>query len=248
MFPSESNSQQHLPSFIMQNSYPSYYQPWSQPPPFNSLHSVTPVPNLSSYYNGFFLYPQQFAPGLILSTEELPAPTEYSQNIAASDIRGSASCSPSPYNEHSYLNHEQGSPVIHLKEEDYPETRSIVAANKTRKSKTVKDCDYKPNRPEKRIIRKRIHENANRNILPNELHQIASFLMKSNKSGHLLNRIMKRNPPPNPQFKASRFYLYQTGLKEAMNKYGSQQSLKVVAGELEPECCIWEKEEQLYYC
>jgi hypothetical protein len=42
-----------------------------------------------------------------------------------------------------------------------------------------------------------MHLNENRNIIPNEINQIFSFVLKKKKSEHLVAKLMKKYPPEN---------------------------------------------------
>jgi hypothetical protein len=90
----------------------------------------------------------------------------------------------------------------------------------------IHDKEYKPYRSEKKEGRKKIHENENRNIVPNEVSQIMSFLQKKSKSGPVLERIWAKNNPVEKSFSIKRFYLYQSLLKEKVGHYSNEASLK----------------------
>lgn len=45
-----------------------------------------------------------------------------------------------------------------------------------------------------------------------------------------------------------RFYLYQSLLKEKINHYANEESLRYLLKHLEPECVIYSREEQEIYC
>lgn len=87
------------------------------------------------------------------------------------------------------------------------------SASKKGGKRAVSDRDYLPNKSEKKVSRRRSHENENRNVVPNEINQIVSFVQKRNKSGVLLEKIMRRYPPASASFTLPRFYLYQALLK-----------------------------------
>jgi chorismate mutase len=61
--------------------------------------------------------------------------------------------------------------------------------------KSQNDKDYNPNKTERKVCRKRTHENKNRNVVPNEINQIISFIQKKNKSGHLVSKLFEKFPP-----------------------------------------------------
>lgn len=51
------------------------------------------------------------------------------------------------------------------------------------------DKDYQPVQEKKKKRAVKYQENENRNIVPNEINQIFSFIQKKNKSGALLARM-----------------------------------------------------------
>lgn len=101
------------------------------------------------------------------------------------------------------------------------------------------DKDYHPHKHEKREVRKRLHENENRNVVPNEINQIISFLQKKTKSGAILQRLWNKYPADNENYSVARFYLYQKVLKEGVGHYSNEASLKLLSGLYEPECRVW---------
>lgn len=61
---------------------------------------------------------------------------------------------------------------------------------KKEKSKLRKEEeDFKPNTPEPKKSR-RTPQNANRNVIPNIMHQVISFLQKKNKSEKIVERLI----------------------------------------------------------
>jgi hypothetical protein len=89
-------------------------------------------------------------------------------------------------------------------------------------------------------------ENENRNIIPNEINQIFSFIQKCNKSGYLLDRLLLRLPHA-PQFSAKRYYLYQRLLRNKLSHYTNENSLRIVNELYEPKCESWPEQEQRFY-
>jgi hypothetical protein len=81
-------------------------------------------------------------------------------------------------------------------------------------------------------------ENENRNIIPNEINQIFSFIQKKNKSGHIVEKLFKKFPH-GEGFSPKRFYLYQSLLKGRLGHYTNEKSLKL--------CESWSESEQRYY-
>lgn len=84
-----------------------------------------------------------------------------------------------------------------------------------------------------------MHENENRNVIPNEINQIISFLQKQTKSGAILERLWKKYPAPDASYSLGRFYLYQRMLKERVGHYSNEASLKLLSGLYEPDCRVW---------
>lgn len=51
------------------------------------------------------------------------------------------------------------------------------------------DDEFLPNVPEEKKKR-RTPQNANRNIVPNIMHQVISFMLKKSRSGHLVEKLL----------------------------------------------------------
>ena len=109
-----------------------------------------------------------------------------------------------------------------------------VGESRVRKTKgKTMDREYLPHRSEKKELRKRLHENENRNVVPNEINQIISFLQKRSKSEGVLSRLWERFPG-GEGYSVSRFYLYQGILKERTGHYSNEQQLKLLGQLYEP--------------
>lgn len=80
------------------------------------------------------------------------------------------------------------------------------------------DKDYSPKRDKVKKQAPQYQENDNRNIIPNEINQIFSFLQKKNKSGHIVDKLFNKLPH-NPEFTPKRYYLYQSLLKNKLGHY-----------------------------
>ncbi len=69
------------------------------------------------------------------------------------------------------------------------------------------------------------NQNKFRNIVPNLIYQIFSYLEKPQKSGSALSRIIDQEKLDPETLK--NFYIYQKLLKAKANKYISEKSLKI---------------------
>jgi hypothetical protein len=58
---------------------------------------------------------------------------------------------------------------------------------------------------------------------------------------------MLKHPPSSPCHTPKRFYLYQSLLKDKVSNYINEASLQLVTQLYEPECHVYELEEQRYY-
>jgi hypothetical protein len=96
-----------------------------------------------------------------------------------------------------------------------------------------------PHRKERKEVRKRQKENENRNIIPNEMNQILSFIEKRPKSGRLLQLLWAKHPPQHHDYSLSRFYLLQRHFKARVGLYGTEASFKLFNSLIEPECKVW---------
>jgi hypothetical protein len=90
------------------------------------------------------------------------------------------------------------------------------------------DREYNPLRHEKRAARRRAHENENRNVVPNEINQIISFIQKPSKSGRLVERLLAKFPAEGEGYSLRRFYLYQALLREKVGHYTNERSLRLI--------------------
>ena len=127
-------------------------------------------------------------------------------------------------------------------------TKSSVAKKPKRGMLSLEeeDKDYKPMPEKKKKRRVKYQENENRNIVPNEINQIFSFIQKKNKSGLLLERLFQKYHHPE-NYTIKRFYLYQTLLKNRLGHYTNEKSLKHLRQIYEPNCENWSGEEQRFY-
>lgn len=117
---------------------------------------------------------------------------------------------------------------------------------KTEKIMIEQDHEYLPKveRKKKNIVK--YQENENRNIIPNEINQIFSFIQKKNKSGTVIDRLLAKYPHPQ-NYTSKRFYLYQGLLKNRLGHYANEKSLRYLSELYEPKCENWPEEEQRFY-
>lgn len=74
---------------------------------------------------------------------------------------------------------------------------------------------------------RRSPQNANRNVVPNIMHQVISFLQKKSKSEKVLLRVIQRLGVGHI-CSPKRFYLYQVLIKDKLNHYLNGESLIVL--------------------
>jgi len=98
----------------------------------------------------------------------------------------------------------------------------------------VRDLEYIPNRSEKKGPKRIIKENENRNVIPNEINQILSFLQKRAKSERLLKKIWAKYSPPTQECSLSRFYLLQNYMKGKIEHCNNETSFKLLKSLIEP--------------
>ena len=93
---------------------------------------------------------------------------------------------------------------------------------RTQKEKKAPE-EYIPYRSEDKKKRKS-RQSLYRNILPNILHQIFSFINKKNKSLKCVQKI-NSSFPTEQEIEVDRFYLYQKLVKEKTNRYINENAL-----------------------
>jgi len=59
----------------------------------------------------------------------------------------------------------------------------------------------------------------NRNVVPNIIRLILSFIQKKGKSMSLVEKLLRLYNPDPLNYTLSRFYLFQKAIKEKMNNY-----------------------------
>jgi hypothetical protein len=79
-------------------------------------------------------------------------------------------------------------------------------------------------------------ENSKRNIIPNEIHQILSIILKKNRSADMVEKLLSKYSAKicSTQLSVQRFYLYQSLLKEKINHYANEESLRYLLRNLDP--------------
>ena len=65
---------------------------------------------------------------------------------------------------------------------------------------------------------RRTPQNANRNVIPNVMHQVISYLQKKSKSEQVIMKIISKLGITE-SFSVKRFYLYQLLIKNKLNHY-----------------------------
>lgn len=65
---------------------------------------------------------------------------------------------------------------------------------------------------------KKNQQNENRNIIPNVVNQILSYIQKKNKSLSMTEKIFEKYNPKS-DWSVKRFYLYQNMLKNKISHY-----------------------------
>ena len=93
---------------------------------------------------------------------------------------------------------------------------------------------------------RRTPQNANRNVVPNIMHQVISYLQKKSKSEKMVKRVMKKLGVEEI-CTIRRFYLYQVLIKDKLNHYINGDSISVLKTIQEPSCTVYSEEEQNLY-
>lgn len=93
---------------------------------------------------------------------------------------------------------------------------------------------------------RRTPQNSNRNVVPNIMHQVISFLQKKSKSERLVEKYIKQTGIADI-CSVKRFYYYQLLIKEKLNHYVNADSLAVLRDLQEPLCEVYSECEQRHY-
>lgn len=89
-------------------------------------------------------------------------------------------------------------------------------------------------------------KNENRNIVPNLINQMISYLLKKIKSQKLIKRIFQ-NLPHDASWTEKKFYLYMKKIKESITHYVNQNVILKFLEIHEPKCELYDYDEQLFY-
>jgi hypothetical protein len=85
----------------------------------------------------------------------------------------------------------------------------------------------------------------NRNILPNIINLIVSYIRRINKSKKIVKKILQKYK--DDRYTLKRFYSYQIYLKSAISIYTSKNILHLVITFCDPSSTIFRVDEQRYY-
>lgn len=87
-----------------------------------------------------------------------------------------------------------------------------------------------------------MRSNENRNVMPNLVHQIFSFLFKPKKSLPIVRTLFEGSTLEGVS--VDRFYLYQALIKESMNHYVNHTSLSILQKLADPTTSVFSSVEQ----
>ena len=91
-------------------------------------------------------------------------------------------------------------------------------------------------------------QNKNRNIIPNIIQQIFSFLSKPTKSKPICQRIFDHLPKPESnEVSIQRYYYFIKQVKERLNHYVNEKSLVALCKVQEIGIDLFNFEEQMFY-
>lgn len=86
--------------------------------------------------------------------------------------------------------------------------------------------------------KKKYPQNSNRNVVPNIIHHVISFIQNRNKSELLVGQLIERLGL-DLLCSVQRFYLYQKLVKGKLNSYLNMDSLKVFNDIQELSCSVY---------
>lgn len=99
-------------------------------------------------------------------------------------------------------------------------------AIRSNKEKSIEiDDEFLP-KTKKNKKKKKFAQNTNRNVVPNIMHQVISFLFKKNRSGALAEKLL--NEKGCEGYSMKRFYTYQLLIKSQINHYVNGDCLRVL--------------------
>lgn len=84
-----------------------------------------------------------------------------------------------------------------------------------------------------------------RNILPNIINLIVSYIRRVNKSGRVVKRIIEKFGLR--RYSLKKFYSYQLYLKEAISDFNTKNLLHLVITFCDPTSSVFMVEEQMFY-
>lgn len=87
---------------------------------------------------------------------------------------------------------------------------------------------------------------SNRNILPNNVNLLLSYIRRVNKSGKTVAKIIS-HLTEDPSFSAKKFYSYQKYVKENTPFHKTKNSIQEVTEFTDSKGGIFSHEEQLFY-
>ena len=89
-------------------------------------------------------------------------------------------------------------------------------------------------------------KNENRNIVPNLINQMISYLLKKIKSQKLVKKIFQ-TLPHDSAWTEKKFYLYMKKIKESITHYVNENVILKFLEIHEPKCELYDYEEQQFY-
>lgn len=87
---------------------------------------------------------------------------------------------------------------------------------------------------------------SSRNLLPNIINMIVSYIRRINKSGKMVQRIIQKCHGGS-KFSAKKFYSYQAYLKESTSRNNTKHTLAEITMTVDPANYIFSVEEQQFY-
>lgn len=84
-----------------------------------------------------------------------------------------------------------------------------------------------------------------RNILPNAINLILSFIRRVNKSGKIVKKMIEKFG--DSHYSLKKYYSYQSYLKDSITNYTSKNILHLVITFCDPSCKIFNVDEQTFY-
>ena len=95
--------------------------------------------------------------------------------------------------------------------------------------------------------KKKSSQLENRNVIPNMIRLILSFVQKKGKSLALVDKLLKLHNPDPDHFNTHRFYLFQKAIKDKMNNYVNLETLREYCKIRKQEFSVFTFEEQKCY-